>query len=439
MGQATARVIGPRTLRRQDYISSVNLAISECLGNNVTRALELLDGCPKDLRGWEWDYTWRQCHLDLGTFRQSGETLNGVAFSPDGTRVASVSGAFMNDEPALKGDLVVRDVATGQEIFSHRNVPSGFRGVAFSPDGRWIATGNASDLVILNAATGKEEFRLPDPGSRDSPVLSLAFSPDSRRIIAGYGAFNNSQVVGHANLWDLTSRKLIERVPGNRGTVYSVAFSPDGREVALASEGLVELWDLKATPRRVRSIPCHGGIVYAVAFSPDGRYLASGGLDRALRLWDRATGKEIRAFYGHEGFVRGLAFSPDGRWLLSASEDYSLKLWEVASGRSLADFHGHQFFASCVAFSPDGRLVASGGQDHAVKLWSATRRAPLTFTGHDGAVFGLEFLPESQRLVSGAGFFATRGRLKLWDATTGEPLEPSFEGCPEGPRRRFAS
>ena len=182
-----------------------------------------------------------------------------------------------------------------------------------------------------------------------------------------------------------------------------MAFSPDGREVALASEGLVEVWDVEAPPRPIRSFRGHAGFVYAVAFSPDGRYLASGGLDRTLRLWDRATGNEIRAFYGHEGFVRGLAFSPDGRWLLSASEDCSLKLWEVASGRPLADFHGHQSFASCVAFSPDGRLVASGGQDHAVKLWSATRRAPLTFTGHDGAVRGLEFLPESQRLVSGAG------------------------------------
>ena len=125
-----------------------------------------------------------------------------MAFSPDGTRVASVSGAFMDDEPAMKGDLVVRDVATGQEIFAHRDVASGFRGVAFSPDGRWIATGNASDLVIWNAATGEEEFRLPDPGNRDLPLLSLAFSPDGRRIIAGYGRFNKSEDVGHAKLWD---------------------------------------------------------------------------------------------------------------------------------------------------------------------------------------------------------------------------------------------
>ena len=96
--EARARPRQPRAevLRRQDYISRVNLALSECLGNNVARALELLDGCPEDLRGWEWDYVWRQCHLDLRTFHEpGGQSVNGVAFSPDGTRVASVSGAFM--------------------------------------------------------------------------------------------------------------------------------------------------------------------------------------------------------------------------------------------------------------------------------------------------------------------------------------------------------
>ena len=156
-------------LRRKDYIGHVNLALSECLGNNVARALELLAGCPADLRGWEWDYAWRQCHLDLRTFDEpGGKSVNGVAFSPDSSRVASVSGAFQHGEPAMKGDLVVRDVVTGQEIFAHRDVASGFRGVAFSPDGRWIATGNASDLVIFDAATGEERSRMTDPATATS-------------------------------------------------------------------------------------------------------------------------------------------------------------------------------------------------------------------------------------------------------------------------------
>jgi WD40 repeat protein len=419
-------------LRRHDYVSRVNLAYRECLDKNLTRALELLNGCTKDLRGWEWDYAWRQCHLDLATFYQSGQTLNGVAFSPDGTRVASVSGAFNSDRPFLIGDLVVRDVVTGREVFAQRDIARGCRGVAFSPDGRWIATGNASDLVIWDAATGKEEYRLPDPGNRNLPLLSLAYSPDGRRIIAGYGDFGGA--VGHANLWDPKSRKLIERVPGDRGSVNGVAFSPDSREVGLASsKGFVELCEVEGPIRsnRVRPLRGHTDVVYAVAFSPDGRYLASGGMDRAIQLWDRDTGHEIQPLPGHESWVCGLAFSPDSRWLLSASEDRSLKLWEVASGRKLADFHGHQSYTSCVAFSPDGRLAASGGRDHAVKLWLTTWRAPLIFPGHDRAIRSLKFLPDSQRLVSGVGDGSTRCRLQMWDAMTGERLEPSFASCPE--------
>jgi eukaryotic-like serine/threonine-protein kinase len=346
----------------------------ETMGHVMGNGLALLDACPKSLRGWEWQYVWRQCHLALGTYQQSGETLNGVAFSPDSTRVAAVSGAFMFQRPAGMGDLVVRDVGTGQETFACRNVASGYRGGAFSPDSRWIAVGNASNLVILNAATGKEEFRLPHPTNRSDTVLSLAFSPDSKRIIARYGQFVRSQFVGHANLWDLTSSKLITTIPESRGG-NCIAFSPDGREVAVARVGLVELWDLKAAPERIRSIPCHGGTVFAVAFSPDGRYLASGGLDRAIRLWDHVTGKEICAFFGHEGFIRGLAFSPNGRWIVSASEDYSVKLWEIDSGRPLASFPGHQSFATCMAFSRDEQIIASGGQDRALILWSASLRS----------------------------------------------------------------
>jgi serine/threonine protein kinase/WD40 repeat protein len=174
-------------LRRHDYVSRINLALSECLGNNVTRTLELLDGCPKDLRHWEWDNAWRQCHLDLGTFSQSGQTLNVVAFSPDGKRIASVSGAFAFDEPNLKGDLVVRDVGTGREIFSHTNIASGFRGVPFSPDGLWIATGHASDLVIWDTATGVQRSRMTDAGNYNLPHLTLALARTAGGSSRGMG------------------------------------------------------------------------------------------------------------------------------------------------------------------------------------------------------------------------------------------------------------
>jgi hypothetical protein len=159
-------------LQRRDYINRVNLALSECLGNNVTRALELLDGCPEDLRGWEWSYAERQCHLDLGAFRQSGETLNGVAFSPDGTRVASVSGAFENDEPALKGDLVVRDVATGQRSSPIETSPAASAAWPSAP----TAAGSPRARLgpdHLERGHWHRRVSLPDPAIAISPLPGI--------------------------------------------------------------------------------------------------------------------------------------------------------------------------------------------------------------------------------------------------------------------------
>src|SRR5262249_47122984 len=162
----------------------VNLAYRECLANNVAQALELLDGCPEDLRGWEWSYVSRQCHLDLHTFRMAGPVVNAVAFSPDGRRLAVASGS-RSDHPGGAGDLVGLDLTTDREVFAHRGLAGGIRAVGFSPDGRWLAAGHAATLTLWDATTGQERFHRTNPDR--VALLSLAFSPDSRRIIAGYG------------------------------------------------------------------------------------------------------------------------------------------------------------------------------------------------------------------------------------------------------------
>ena len=432
-------------LRRHDYISRVNLAYRECLASNVAQAIQLLEGCPEDLRGWEWSYVTRQCHLDLHTFREPGLVVYAVAFSPDGRYLASGSGGHSGGE---SGDLVVRDVATRREVFAHRGLPGSIRAVAFSPDGRWLAAGQVTwsqsdhlsaggksdsssraagpggTLTIWDAKTGRERFRNTDPGHFG--LVSVAFSPDSRRIVAGYADSDRMDVArpGQAKLWDaMTGDVLIDEIPGPVIGVFSVAFSPDGERIALASSGPVDFWDLTSR-KRIRTLEGHTNRVVAVAFSRDGRYLVSGGSDQTVRLWDCATGALVRTYGGHDAVVVGVSFFPDSQRFVSASGN-NVKLWSVASDSELASFRGHEHLVWSVAISPDGSQIASGGADQTVKLWSATPNLQLTIRGQSKeCVRGVAFSPDGHSVAA----VSQDGILQLFDPATGEQRLPLPRG-----------
>jgi WD40 repeat protein len=191
-------------------------------------------------------------------------------------------------------------------------------------------------------------------------VLSVAFSPDGRLLASG--SFDDT-----IKLWEVASGRLVRTLTGHTDWVRSVAFSPDGRLLASGSDDeTIKLWEV-ASGSLVRSLG-HTAPVLSVAFSPDGRLLASGSY-KEIKLWDVATGSLVRTLTGHTNWVLSVAFSPDGRLLASGSADKTIKLWEVASGSLVRTLTGHTDWVRSVAFSPDGRLLASGSADKTIKLW----------------------------------------------------------------------
>ena len=247
-----------------------------------------------------------------------------------------------------------------------------------------------------------------------NPVFSVAFSPDGKTLASG--SYDDT-----IRLWEVATGAEIRELTGHTGNVYGVAFSPDGRILASGSyDDTIRLWEV-ATGVEIRELAGHTGSVHGVAFSPDGRILASGSYDDTIRLWEVATGKEIKELTGHTGSVNGVAFSPDGKTLASGSSDETITLWEADTWKEIRKLTGHFEGISSVTFSPDGQLLASGSYSYerTIRLWEVATGAEIReLTGHTGGVYGVAFSPDGRILASGS----EDDTVRLWEVATGEEI-----------------
>lgn len=292
----------------------------------------------------------------------------------------------------------------------------GVRGVAYSPDGRFLASAGRDNLVILWDTATNKPIGNPLAG-HTSRVNAVAFSPDNQ-ILA------SASDDGTVRLWDVNTGQAIgEPFSEHADAVRALAFSPDGQQIASGSDdGSILLWNPTNGDLIGEPLIGHEGIIYALAFSQDGELLASGGEDNTVRLWNAQTGEAIGdPLVGHIDWVLSLAFNPNGAILASTGVDESIIFWNTESGERLSTSEtGHQDYVRSIAFSPDGHFFATGSFDQTIRLWNAQTGeqmgAPLT--GHQAAVWGVAFSPDSRHLASASA----DGSIIIWNTGSTQTL-----------------
>jgi len=321
---------------------------------------------------WLWDLRSR-AQIDALTGHQ--DWVWSAVISPDG-RYAATGAGPISLPTNRTADTSVRlwDLQTGEEVRVFEGHTNTVNMVAFSPDGKTIASASWDGTIRLwDVETGEGRVGFDGHTNR---VLSVNFSPDGASAIsAGCGEFSatNACIKGEIIQWDVATGNEIRRFEGHTAAVNNAVFSPDGSLVASAADdNSVRLWDA-ATGAEIRTLSGHTNRVTNVTFSPDGKMLLSTAWDTTARLWDVETGRELRQLVGHSRAVFGAAFSPDGKMALTGSADLTIRLWEVATGSEIREFDGHTNWVLSVMFSPDGRFILSGAEDNTARTWDMAR------------------------------------------------------------------
>ncbi len=283
--------------------------------------------------------------------------------------------------------------------------------LAFSSDGKLLASGGAKNVVFVRQASDGSVLRsMRMPGPRVGQVSGLDFSPNGNILAAGGGDTS-------LRLWQVTDGSLYRSFEKVHSWYVEVDFSPDWTTFVSASGKQVS-WVRMQDGLPIRVFDGHTADVNTVAFSSDRNTLASGGRDQTVRLWNARQGRQIHTLRGHTESVQSVVFSPDGTLLASGGAENTIRLWNVSNGRLIRTLRGHTgqkgntfdlLFTSQIsgvqdlAFSPDGTVLASAGSDGTVRLWRIADGELLkTLHGHTSIVTEIAFAPDNRTLASGS-------------------------------------